>query len=82
MRSDLGLLGIGCGELAAEALDTSSGIDELLLAGEERVAGGADFDDDRTLVGRTCVELAAAGAFDVRRFVSGVNSCLWHDGSF
>ena len=44
-------LAVGLGVLAAEALDAACGVDQLLLAGEERVAGGADFDDDVALVG-------------------------------
>jgi len=46
-----GLAGVGAGDLAAEALDAAGGIDQLLLAGEERVALRADFDDDVALVG-------------------------------
>ena len=82
VSGDLGLLGIRRGELATEALDAAGGVDQLLLAGEERVAGRADFNDDRALVGRTRVELVAAGALYVRIGVSGMNSCLWHDDSF
>ena len=45
------LLGFGRGGvLAAEALDASGGINQLLLAGEERVAGGADFEQDVAFV--------------------------------
>ena len=80
LRSELGLLGVGRGELAAEAVDTAGCVHELLLAGEEGVAGGADFDDDRALVGGTCVELITAGALDVRFIVLGVNSGLRHVG--
>src|SRR6185437_9127953 len=56
---------IGLRELAAEAFDTAGGVDQLLLAGEERVAGIADFDDDVALVGGARYELVAAGALDV-----------------
>ena len=45
-----GFARVGGGVLAAEALDAAGGVDQLLLAGEERVAGGADFDDDVALV--------------------------------
>jgi hypothetical protein len=78
LRSGFGLLGVGCGELAAEAVDATGCVYELLLSGEEGVAGGADFDDDRTFVGGARVELITAGALDVRVFVLGVNSCLRH----
>src|SRR5271156_2128937 len=39
--------------LAAEALDASGGIHQLLFAGKERVAGGADFNTDVALMSRT-----------------------------
>ena len=42
----VGFAGVGFGELAAEALDAARGVDELLLAGEEGVAGRADFEHD------------------------------------
>lgn len=79
LRGELGLLGVGCCELAAEAVDTACGVDQFLLAGEERMAGCADFYDDGPLVGGACVELVTAGALYVRVFVVGVNGCLWHD---
>ena len=47
-----GLGGVGFGVLAAEALDATGGVHQLLLAGKERVAGGADFHVDIALVGR------------------------------
>jgi hypothetical protein len=79
---DLGLLGVGRGKLAAEAVDTAGRVHQLLLAGKERVAGSADFDDDVALVCRTRVELVTAGALHVRRFVLGMNSSLRHVGTF
>ena len=66
------------GDLAAEALDAACGVDQLLLAGKERVAGSADFDDDVALVGGAGLELVAAGALDVDVVVLGVNSFFWH----
>jgi hypothetical protein len=80
--SDLGLLGVGRGELAAEAIDTAGRVDELLLAGEEGVAGGADFENDSALVGATRLEGGAAGALDGGVFVNGVNSSLRHVVAF
>jgi hypothetical protein len=38
----------------AEALDAAGGVDDLLLAGVEGVAGGADFDVQRLAAGRGC----------------------------
>ena len=60
-----GLACVGLGELAAEALDAACGVDQLLLAGEERVAGGADFEDDVALVGGAGLKVSSAGALDV-----------------
>src|SRR5580700_8869452 len=59
-----GFAGVGFVEFAAEALDAAGGVDQLLLAGEERVAGGADFDDDVALVGGAGLKGRSAGAFD------------------
>jgi hypothetical protein len=80
--SGFGLLRIGCRELAAEALDASGGVDQLLLAGEERVAGGADFDDDVALVRGTRLEDVSAGALHIDVFVGGMNSSLCHGDTF
>ena len=49
------------GETALEALDAATGIDQLLLAGVERVALAANFDVDLRL-GVTGVDHVAAGA--------------------
>ena len=64
----------------AEAIDTTSGIDDLLLARVEGVALGADFDVQRLGAGRAGLEVIATAAvhvdFDVIR-MDGV----FHDGS-
>ena len=73
-----GFAGVGGCYLAAEALDAAGGVDQLLLAGEERVAGRADFDDQVALVRGAGVELIAAGALDVNGFVLRVNRFFWH----
>jgi len=78
----LGFAGVRLGELAAEALDTTCGVDQLLLAGEERVAGGADFEDDVALVRRAGLKVSSAGALDGDVFVLRVNSFFWHLRSF
>ena len=74
----LGFAGVRLGELAAEALDATCGVDQLLLAGEERVAGGADFEDDVTLVRGAGLEVISAGAFDGGDGVVWVNSFFRH----
>ena len=64
--------------LFLEAVYAASGIHELLLTGEERVAARADFHADIALVGGAGLEVVAAGADDVNFVVSGMNSGL-HD---
>ena len=78
LRGGLGLARVRLGELAAEALDAACGVDQLLLAGEERVAGGADFDDDVALVRRAGLKVVAAGALDGDGVVLRVNTFFWH----
>jgi hypothetical protein len=73
-----GFAGGGVGYLAAEALDAAGGVDQLLLAGEEGVAGRADFDDDVALVRGAGLKVVAAGAFDVDVLVLGVNGFFGH----
>ena len=73
-----GFAGVGTGDLAAEALDAAGGVDQLLLAGEEGVAGGADFDHQVSLVRGAGIEGVAAGALDVDGFVLRVNSFFGH----
>jgi len=70
------LCGFGLGVLAAEALDPAGGIHKLLLAGEERMAGRADFYVDVAFMGRSCGKAAAARAHDAYFVVSGMNGCL------
>ena len=77
-----GLLGRGCclfGVLAAEALYAAGRIHQALLAGEERVAVGADFERDLGLAGRARFKGVAARAVNLCGLVRGVNSWLWHD---
>src|ERR1035437_1221623 len=62
--------------LLFEAIDTSSGVHQLLAAREERVARGADFHTHVALVGRTRLEGVGARARDIDFVVSGVNSSL------
>jgi putative oxidoreductase len=71
-----GLAGVGFRILAAEALDSTGGVHQLLLAGEERVACGADFHVDVALVGRTGQKRIAAGAMYFNCIVAGMDGCL------
>jgi hypothetical protein len=66
------LKAVGSAELLAEAFDATGGIDELLLAGEERVAGTTDIDVD--LGDRAAGdEGVATGAVDVAISIFGVD---------
>jgi len=75
------MLGSGCvvgGRFLAvtlvEAVDASRGIDQLLLAGKERVASGTNFDVQVTFFGRARFERLAARAGDGNINVFWVNS--------
>jgi len=75
------MLGSGCafgGWLFAialvEAIDASCGIDQLLLAGKERVASGTNFDVQVTFFGGASLERLAARAGDGDINVFWVNS--------
>lgn len=61
-----------------EPVDPSGRIDQLLSAGKERVAGGADFHADVAFVRGSRFKGMSAGADDVNFVVCGVNTCL-HD---
>jgi hypothetical protein len=78
----VGFTGGGGSYLAAEALDTACGVDQLLLAGKERVARSADFDDDVALVGGAGLKCIPARALDVDFLVLRVNSLFWHGSLF
>src|SRR5271165_7180510 len=71
-----GLARVGLGVLAAETLDAAGGVHQLLLAGEEWVAGGADFHADVALVGRTGHKCVAARAMHAHFVVNGMDGCL------
>jgi len=74
----LGLGGVRLRIFAAEPLDATGGVDHLLLAGEKRMAVGADFHADIALVRGTGLESMTTGALHTDRFVMGMNSLLWH----
>ena len=58
-----------------ESVNTSAGVNQLLLTGEERVALGADFYSD-VLLGRACSDFIAAGTSDNSSLVCGMNTFL------
>src|SRR5262249_45470160 len=62
---------------ALEAFDTAGGVDDLLLAGIERMAVRADLDMDLRARGAR-LDLVAAGADDRAALVRGMNS-FFHD---
>ena len=64
--------------LELEALDATRGVDHLLLAGEEGVAVGADFEDDVALVGGAGLEVVAARAAHGGFVVLRMNASLRH----
>ena len=63
-----------------EAIHASCSVDQLLLTGKKRVAGGTDFHVQVALFGRAGLERFAAGAGNVDLYVFGVNS--WFHYSF
>jgi hypothetical protein len=63
---------------AAETLDTSGGVHQLLLARKERVAGGANFNVDVAMVRGPSRKCIAARAVDLYFMVVRMNGCL-HD---
>jgi hypothetical protein len=72
----------GIGILFREAFDAAGGVNELLLAGEERMAIGADFDIQLVaLDGRTGGEIVAAGAVHRDGVIVGMNTGF-HEAPF
>ena len=72
-----GSCAFGSGFLAialVEAIDASCGVDQLLLAGKERVASRTNFDVQVTFLGRASLEGLAARAGDGDINVFWVNS--------
>jgi hypothetical protein len=72
----------GVGVLFRETFDAAGGVNELLLAGEEGVAIGADFDIQLVaLNGRTSGEIVAAGAVHRDGVIIGMNTGF-HEAPF
>src|ERR1039458_8341792 len=67
---------VALGVLAAETLDAAGGVHELLLAGKEGMAGGADFYADVALVGGAGDECVTAGAMHADFAVAGMDGCF------
>src|SRR5262245_52715734 len=64
------------GILPAEALDAAGGIEQLLLAGEERVAIGTNFHIDVAVVSRTGHKRISACAVNANFTIVGMSCCL------
>jgi hypothetical protein len=62
--------------LAVKAFDTAGGVEYLLLARKERVAGGADFNVDVALVSAAGQELMSASAHHFDFIVGRVSLSL------
>jgi hypothetical protein len=75
-------LGGGVGVLFGEAFDAAGGVNQLLFAGEERMAIGADFDVELLAFdGRASLEIVAAGAVNGYGVIVGVNTGF-HEAPF
>jgi len=70
------LRGVTLGVFAAEALDPPRGVQQFLLAGEERMARRADFYVDVAVMGRAGDKAVAAGAVYAHFAVLGKDCCL------
>ena len=74
--------GGGVGVLFGEAFDAARGVNQLLFAGEEGMAIGADFDSEHVAFdGRAGGEIVAAGAMDCYGVIIGVNTGF-HEAPF
>jgi hypothetical protein len=67
---------------AAESLHSPSGIDQLLLAGKERMAARADFYVNIALMGGTGGKGVSARAMDANFVVCGMDGCLHWDSEY
>jgi hypothetical protein len=75
-------VGLGCvalGVLAAEALHATGRVEQFLLAGEERVATGADFYVQIAFVGGPGYKIVAARANHADFAICGMDGCFHVD---
>ena len=63
---------------ALEALDSSGGIDKLLLSGEKRMAAGADIKPEVIVQCSSGLPFSAAGTGNLSCFILGMNT-FFHD---
>jgi hypothetical protein len=83
VRGCSGLARIRSSVLPAEALNAAGGIHQLLLAGKERMAVGANFQMQLlAFVGGAGGKAVAAGAQHFNLVVAGVDSLFWHSQPF
>ena len=66
-------LGFALAVSLVEALDSTTGVDQLLLAGEERMALVAQFDVEVATTGRAGLERVSTGTLDCGERVTGVD---------
>jgi hypothetical protein len=69
---------IGLGILAAETLDPARSIDQLLLTGEEWVAGGTNFYVDIALVRGPRFKVRTTSTLHPDLFIAWMYSLFWH----
>ena len=70
------LTGFSLGVFAPETLNTASCIHQLLLAGEERMAAGANFNMNIALVRGARSKAVSASAHYAHFVISGMDSCF------
>jgi vancomycin permeability regulator SanA len=71
-----GFGGVAFRVFAAEAFYAAGGVHELLLAGKEGMAGGADFNADIALMRRARYKCVPAGAMNADLAVVRMDSCF------
>lgn len=70
---------LGLGVFATEALHAARGVDQLLFAGKERVAVGANFGVDIAFIRGARGEVVPTGADHFDLVIVRMNPCLRHD---
>jgi len=67
--------------LLLKLIDAARGVNQLLAAGEERVAVGANFNADVALMRRARLKHVSTGADYIELVISGVNSSFHFKGN-